>query len=410
MKDKSSIIFISILSVLTIIFTLIFLFAPKKVDWKATFYENDKNPYGDYVLYKLLPELFPNQTIEKKQRTLYEELDYYSFDDQQNNEGNYVMISNNLNISEYDLNALLQYVQVGNTVFMAARNFSNQLTDTLKFDLKHSYYDTEFTSEDFNIQQGDELSLNFVNPTLKRKDNFYFKKGTILNYINKIDSTTTTILGLNSLNQITYVKIKYGYGNILVSTTPLAFTNYNMLYRGNEAYIERAFSYLPQKSMYWDSYYKPFNNQMREGELSFIMNQAPLKWAWYLTIFSAILYVIFNMRRVQRIIPILEPAKNSTLEFVRTVSQLYYQRGNHKDIVRKKIHFFYDYIRSYYYLNPNQQDDLFFRKLAGKTGQTEKEVYDFFNYLSAFSDRGACSEQDLKLLNQRLNEFKYGRK
>lgn len=410
MKDKSTIIFVSILGVLITIFTLVFLFAPKKVDWKATFYEKDKNPYGDYVLYDLLPELFPNQKIEKKKRTLYEELDYYSFDDEQKNEGNYVMISNQLQIAEYDLKALLQHVQEGNTVFMAAKAFSHQLSDTLKFGLKHSYYDTEFTSEDFKMNEADELSLNFVNPSLKRKDNFYFKQGTVVNYINKIDSSTTTILGLNSLNQITYVKIKYGLGNILISTTPLAFTNYNMLYRGNEAYIEGALSYLPQKKTYWDSYYKPFKNQMREGELSFIMNQAPLKWAWYLTIFSAILYVIFNMKRVQRIIPILEPAKNSTLEFVRTVSQLYYQRGNHKEIVRKKIYFFYDYIRSYYYLNPSQQDDLFFRKLAGKTGQTEKEVNDFFNYLNAFSDRGSCSEQDLKLLNQRLNEFKYGRK
>lgn len=410
MKDRSTKIFIGIIIIFISFFTLIIVFQPKKVDWTATFLEKKKTPYGDYVLFKFLPDLFPNQEIKVEDRTLYEELDYFSFDQEKNEKkGTYMMITSDLLFGETDWEALAKYVHKGNNVFIAAESFPYYMTDSLKFKLLDSYYDKEFTIEDVKNNTTSNLSLNFVNSHLKRTNNFYFKAKSIQKYFGEIDSTQTKILGINSENNPTYVKVNFGKGNFYLSSTPLAFTNYNMLYRGNEGYIERAFSYLPQTTLYWDDYYKPFKQDNR-SELSFVMNQEPLMWAWYITIWAALLYLVFNMKRVQRIIPIIEPPINSTLEFVKTISQLYYQRGNHKDIAKKKVLFFYEYVRSYYYLNPHVQDDVFFRKLAQKTGKQEQNLRKLFDYLEFVTTTGNFSEKELTTLNKKLNDFKDGRK
>lgn len=410
MKDRSTKVFIGIIVIIISVFALIIAFQPKKVDWTPTFLEKKKTPYGDYVLFQFLPDIFPNQEIYVEDRTLYEELDYFSFDHENTEKkGTYMIITNSLQFGLTDWEALTKYVQKGNDVFIAASSFPHHMTDSLKFKLLDSYYDKEFTMEDVKNNTTSNLSLNFVNSHLKRENNFFFKAKSIQKYFSEIDSTHTKILGINSENNPTYIKIKFGEGSFYLSSTPLVFTNYNMLYRGNEGYIERAFSYLPQTTLYWDDYYKPFKQDNR-GELSFVMNQEPLMWAWYITIWTAILYLIFNMKRIQRIIPIITPPVNSTLEFVQTISKLYYQRGNHKDIAKKKVFFFYEYIRSYYYLNPNHQDDIFFRKLSHKTGKKEQKLRKLFDYLEVVTKTGDFSAQELTTLNKKLNDFKNGRK
>ncbi|MCP4520670.1 MAG: DUF4350 domain-containing protein [Cytophagales bacterium] len=413
MKNKPAIFVFVVLGLLVLFLAIVFSTVSKKPDWNATYEKDDKDPYGDYILTERLPDLFPDQEIIICERSLYEELAYNSFihDVVDKEEGTYFFVTDRFQISDNDWDELVNYVGVGGNVFIASHSFNPKMNDFLGIGMSHSFYEKDFSAQDFQGVDS-EISLNFINPKLKREGNYFFREKTVGYYFAELDSINTTILAVNSLNQATYVKVGYGSGYFYLNTTPLAFTNYNMLYHGNDEFISKSLSYFPaDKPIYWDEYYKPMKYHGKtEGELAFIMKYEGLKWAWYLILTTAFIYVLFNMKRVQRIIPVLTAPKNSTLEFVRTVSQLYYRRGEHSDIAQKKVHFFYNYIRTSYYLNPMDQDDAFFKKLSMKASMEEPELRKLFNYLSFVSGRSTFSEQELHLLNKKINDFKNGRK
>ena len=54
--------------------------------------------------------------------------------------------------------------------------------------------------------------------------------------------------------------------------------------------------------------------------------------------------MIFNAKRRQRVVPIINPLPNTTLDFTKTIGNLYYQEGNHQNIVDKKIIYFLEKI------------------------------------------------------------------
>ncbi|MEJ7677787.1 MAG: hypothetical protein WKG06_07955 [Segetibacter sp.] len=59
-----------------------------------------------------------------------------------------------------------------------------------------------------------------------------------------------------------------------------------------------------------------------------------------------LLYVLFEMKRRQRIIPVITPLKNSTLDFVKTVASVYYNEKDNNGIADKKVNYFLEFVRS----------------------------------------------------------------
>jgi hypothetical protein len=85
-----------------------------------------------------------------------------------------------------------------------------------------------------------------------------------------------------------------------------------------------------------DEYYKPNKFRAAQTPLRYILSVPAYRWAYYVAIFSILIYVVVYARRQQRIIPIIEPFKNLSLEFARTVGTLYYQQKDHRDLAEKK--------------------------------------------------------------------------
>lgn len=51
--------------------------------------------------------------------------------------------------------------------------------------------------------------------------------------------------------------------------------------------------------------------------------------------------------------------KNTTLEFVKTVGNLFYRTQNHKNIAHKKITYFLNYLRTHYRLDTSHFNEEF---------------------------------------------------
>ncbi len=111
------------------------------------------------------------------------------------------------------------------------------------------------------------------------------------------------------------------------------------------------------------------------------------------------------MKRKQRIIPVITPLLNTTLEFVGTIGNLYYQSAEHKNIAEKKIHFLMDQIRSKYWLNTNALDESFIVALARKTGKGEDDVRTLVKSIAAIQAKDRISSEELIDINKKIEKF-----
>ena len=121
--------------------------------------------------------------------------------------------------------------------------------------------------------------------------------------------------------------------------------------------------------------------------------------------FGLILFVIFRGKRVQRIIPVITKLENSTVDFTRTIGELYYQHGDFTNIIDKKIQYFLEFVRTNYYLDTNQLNPSFIDKLAAKSSNTKESTKSLVDYLVFLKSKTNHSEQELIELNKKIEHF-----
>ena len=389
---KGNKVFIIVFIVLLILYVVGQLNAPKKFDWSATLRNNDKNPFGAVVLYNSLNQLFPKVPVNSSRVPAYNLLQ-----DQEETKSAYIFIAPEFDPAEADVEELLQYVKNGNTVFIAAFDIEEKFLDSLGLNMK--LYG--------NLIEDDTMFVNFVNPALRSKDNYSFKRSTGYGYfdsIKKFDSST--VLGINQNNKPNFVKVQYGSGEFFIHAAPLCFSNYFMLYANNQDYTSKALSYISpvMDVIYWDEYYK----SGREGAstpLRFFLSNEFLRWALWLTVAALLIYVFFEMKRRQRIIPVIEPLRNTTLDFVETVSSVYYSEHDNDTIAQKKSQFWFEHIRQRYYLSKQNAGEEFVQQLYKKTGVPEDLIKTILINIQRAESQPRVTDDLLMDLSNSIDQF-----
>jgi len=298
----------------------------------------------------------------------------------------YVFIGQSLYLSEKDTEALRKFIQAGNNAFIASLSETSDIVDLIynrdecNADLAYKEADTEFAV------------LNFFHDTLRTERGYLYRfrvgnkdvsyNWSWLNPDMFCDSTRSAVpLGFISPDKVNFLKIPYGKGNLYIHTTPLAFTNYFLAKKEKMDYVSGVFSHLSGTDIIWDEYSKiPLRRDSNDFEspLHYILRQPALKYAWWMMLGSVILYVIFAARRTQRVIPVLEPKANTSLEFVKLIATLHYRNGNHFDIARKKMKYFQYFIRAKYGIQTQHAREIQIKKLAEKSKVNEQQVRAIF--------------------------------
>lgn len=386
MKKKNLKFLIPIIVTMTLLL-IVKITEPEEIDWNYSFAKKDKIPYGGFIVSDILPELFPGTEILTRELPIYNILKdkYYTHT-------NYVFINSYFSPDKLDTEYLLNYVKAGNDVFISAFGIYSSIADTLKF----KTYDIFFSE--------DTVSINFSNPEIANKEGYVFRKGNFGNYFSEYDTASTQVLGKNQFGQANFIRIQHGTGNFFINTVPLAFTNYHILKKKNSEYVFKALSHLPVQKTFWDEYYKD-GNKFSATPLTFILSQESLKWAYYLILASVIIFIIFYGRRKQRIIPVIFPLTNTTIEFVETVGNLYYQQKDYKNIAEKKILYFEDFIRNKYFLKTSVTNEVMSKKISEKTLLPEKDLQNLFMQIEIVRTSANISEEQLTKLNSQLEEF-----
>ncbi|MEX2477850.1 MAG: DUF4350 domain-containing protein [Gracilimonas sp.] len=383
-----------ILGVLVTIFVVFQVLKPKPLDWTESFSAEDKIPYGGYLLHELLPYSFSEDQLLTNQSPLFE------YSDTTNPNKNWIFINTSFSIDPFESELLLSQVEEGAEVFIAARNFSQTFPDTL--DLATSM-NNPFLGSGF-ILDDDTSHVNFTNPNLQKENGFPYLQSTTETFFSNIDSTLkVTRLGMNEQGNINFLRVQWGEGNIYLHSNPTLFTNYFVREESGADYALKALSYLPDRTTVWDEYYK---NVRAEGSVvRYVVSEEHLSWAWFLSLSGIVLFMIFRAKRSQRIIPVIESPSNSTIEFARTIGSLYLEKGDHKLIADKKIRFFFDYIRSNLGLDTDEIDDPLKKDISQRSGIEETEIHALFDLIDLVSSKEKISQQELKLLTERIDQF-----
>lgn len=369
---------------------------PKQIDWTQTYNESHKKPYGTYILYNELQNLFTKSQVEDIKNTPYEYFDdLYDFEDSTYlTTGNYLFIDRFVDTDQVSSEELLYFAKDGNNIFISSNYPPEIFKDSLNFDVKNDY--------DFKGKS----QLSFANKQFKN-DSITIEKGLNNIYISEVDSSITTVLGyqkFDSISRINFVKMKWGKGNIYIHLQPAVFTNYQLLKKDNRKYAAAALSYLPEDTIYFDSRNKS-NKELGDSIMRYILKQPALKWAWFMALITLMFFMFFNAKRKQRVVKVIKPLENTTVAFTKTIGNLYYETKDHDNLIDKKITYFLEYIRRVYYLDTQLLDEKFIKFLSLKSGKDKvetKKLIDLITYLRA---KRACTENDLLRLNKAIEDF-----
>jgi hypothetical protein len=375
------------------IFVLLKLASPKTYDWTITYSHVDKNPHGAFALGELLPSIFQGQGIHHSNLTMYEIKDSLKEKD------NVIVVSSSFSADKEDSDVLLNHVSEGGTVLISAQYFWGHFSDTLDI----ATYDYFFKGEDV-LGRKDTATLRFAGLKMDTTTEYYYRRDNIHNYFSRFDSTRTTVVAKNDRKLPVTIRVRWGKGSFILNSTPLIFTNIYLLSRNNHEFITTTLSCLSPSPVQWTEYYHLGRMESRTP-LRFILSNESLRWAYYITIVSILIFIVFEMKRKQRIIPVITPLLNTTLEFVGTIGNLYYQSAEHKNIAEKKIHFLMDQIRTKYWLNTNVLDESFIMALARKAGKGEDDVRTLVKSIAAILAKDRISSEELIDINKKIEKF-----
>ena len=370
----------------------------KTVDWKESFNEKSSKPYGVSVFYNELPKLFKNHEF----RTVYHTPNSYLRANSEDGygdhvaKGNFIIIGNSDYLDDESVDELLKFVDIGNTLFISDYYFTQKIHDTLQVDVTYS--------------ENKKDSISHVSFENKKLPNSIIDKNEGINYFSRFDSINYRVLGYAKTDEkrINFIEVPFGKGHIYLHLEPKAFTNYNMLKDDRYKYAEALISYLPDADVYFDSYTKMgsgYGDAEKKSNLSWFLEQLSFKWAWYTALAFILLFIIFNAKRRQRIIKIIKPLQNTTVAFVKTVSNLYFEIQDHKNLIDKKITYFLEKIRTEYNLDTSVLNDEFITKLASKTGKKKEDVKRIIDYITWLKSRKEYAEGNLLTLNKHIEIF-----
>jgi len=389
--SKLNIKYIIILVAGIVLFIIAEMTMQNPIDWRKTYKRSDKIPYGTMVLFDVLPSLFPNAEIIENKKSFYE---FIQKSGDNYEPVNYIIINDIIELDDLSSDLFIDFAAKGNNLFIAANNISENLCDTLQFT----------TSSWWKYKLNDTSStINLVNPHLKKNKGYLFENKLYERYFNSYSDNNFTILGLAENGKPNFAKFKIGKGNIFINLQPLVFTNFHML-NSDRNYISNALSYLPNKKIIWDEYNKGFKAESQTPMRYFLSRQA-LKFAFYLFMATLFLYLIFEFKRKQRYIPIINPPKNETVNYVKTIGELYFLNKDFKGIANQKINFFLENIRNKYYIKTNVVNDDFFEQLSLKSNKSIDEIKILFNLISDIRNKEKLIQNELILLNKLIEEF-----
>ncbi len=361
------------------------------------YHENWEQPYGSLIFYRMLQGYLPERRFIQVDSSLASALP-----DTTAAPAAYVFIGEGMHYDSAETEQLLRFVAAGNTALLISKSLPQRLIQRLLGDTCAPVFweDYEYYLDTFVQMQlkrtADTVSLFFAvrnEPVLYHWCHIRMPEGC--------GALSFDTLGLlDSLPN--FIALPLGMGKILLHSTPVAFSNYQLLRPAMRRYVEEVVAELPNGDLYWDAdnrvperEARVRNNSSRslpdDHPLAYILRQPALAWAWYLLIGMAVSYLLFQAKRRRQVVPVLARNENSSYEFISTIANLHFREKNYRQICYQMMRLFVAQVRERYALpvqfDPEtgvvQIDNAFIPKLAQRSETPEARLNDLFRQFTA---------------------------
>lgn len=391
----------------------------REIDQRISLRRTDKIPYGGYVAYQSLQHLFPAASISTAKSTP----GYWDSISKDHGDEALLIISPRFYADEFEMKGLLRFMQNGNNVFISTLEVSAAAMDLMG---RTSIYNDRGELTGTSTVTNDSMSIRLMAPPFNDTLPFHFRGARFKGWFDKIDTTYADVLGTDNEERPNFIHIKAGKGNLYVHLFPLAFSNYFLLQKDNLAYYENVLSVIPSATsrIVWDEYFidksssSSSDDFMRppsrsssgrnRGLMGELFSYPEFRAAFWIALLALVLFIFLEMRRRQRFIPAHPRPRNDSMDFVKTIGRLYYDKGDHKNLCHKMAAYFLEHVRNKYKLQTSVLDEDFVNKLRFKTGVDEyllREIVFFIRDIDKMPDTATVSDNELVNFHKKLETF-----
>jgi hypothetical protein len=385
-RDNTKAVAIGVVAVIVLVVAFYFLHKPSYNWYDHSYQDTDEEPYNIDLSKAYLKTLRAEGDFHVLDSTLAINLSpLMGMKDQ-----NYLLFGYMPYIDSSSTEALLAFAKNGNSVFIFGEVFPTEFLSELHNNECVFYENTLDARGDIPFKiEIEEVDLRMKDPLLHEGDPHHFahyvkdeKKPFTWYYLNEeyFCEANRSFQELGSMNgHVNYVRIAMGEGYIYLHTTPKALSNFYLLRPEGKTYADKVMAYLSPGDIYWDS--KEWKGDLQakstrygnryshdDGPLSYLLSQESFRWALGLLFISAMLFLVLGTRRKQRAIPILQAKENSSLNYVETLTGLYYAERADGRILRFLSDQFLFFVRERYRIHVKWEEEGYWDVLAKASG------------------------------------------
>jgi hypothetical protein len=352
---------------------------PTRFSWEPTFGTSDANPFGcaifDSVLLKSIPAGY--------------DVTGKTFSQLWNKHGKgrhgYLLIENTITLGKADIKNMKRLLKEGNAVLLAGHDFNNNnIGSDLGLSSSSTFFNFEYMKRDVTDRDSESCIVwtgdgdRYIKESFRCRFSLCYPSFDEFDtkYYNELAQYNDPVTNLGHKNVVLVMR-KWGKGTLIVSSTPLVFSNYGMLQRGTSDYIFRALSEMGNVPITRIERHSGRNKiDTSTSPFYYIHSQRPLHWAFNLTMIAIVIFLITSARRRQRPIPVIRKVQSKVLEFAQTIGSLYYHYHDNADLIKKRSKYFIEEVRREYRIDisDNKNDESAAKVIAGHTGTKEESV------------------------------------
>lgn len=428
--------FILFIILLAVIAFAIEISIPKKFIWVPTYSHTDKQPFGSYVFDDVVGSSLKNG-YAVSQKSFYQ-LDKDSFS---TSPRSLLITAESIYLQENDIQSIFSLLGKGNKIMLVNSYFPYYLCDTLEIHDNSSYFPIKQLKESilqksvgrdtlFLADSTDSWTAYQFYPQLckgyfyRERNNFrdplptwssyirdsieYVQKGISDTIPRWIDSLDIQVLAEDTSYYPVAIKIPIHKGELYLVANPLIFTNYGMLDENNAGYIFGILSHISDYPIIRsEAYNSPAYRMQGESPFRYFIGQRPLRWCLYLTVLCILLFMCFTAKRRQRVIPVIEPPVNRTLEFVELIGTLYSQRKDYTDLTLKKYIYFAEQLKRLTHIDIEAEElsAELCNRVSNKTGIEANTIHRLLSELTQLKQGKTVDEEQMKDYINRMNEI-----
>ena len=426
---KSSRTFFIGIGIAAVLIFVLQLRVPQRFSWRPSFSPHDRQPFGCYVFDSVMRHSLAGdyQVVHKTLRQLNNEKEY--------EKRNILIVSTGMNLGDVDLNNLDSLLQKGARVMIAYgpqyiedsvlyKRYGIAIDGYYRFDvniLKRTFKETRQIPDD-TIRWNSSVHFyqSSFYPVYSQMVSATVTGGRVMaNILHRFDErtedrTVVEVEGVDGAEETVdtlsvLTSVRRGKGELIVMTTPLVLTNYGILDDNLSPYAHRLMTLIADCPVIRTTAYMETSEmeEARQSPFRYLLSQRPLKWALWLSLLLIALFMVFTARRRQRVIPVEDPPRNHTLEFIGLIGTLYYQQRDHADLLQKKWGYFAEELRSRLDLDiaDAQDDNTSAEALARRTGMDKLETATLLRDVRQVLQTRDVTDRQLQLLIRKMNEI-----